>query len=61
MTGDAGGRRRPRGRAEDRSRSANVRVHARLGDPQQARDFFRRKAAGHGAQYLTLTVGQPSD
>jgi hypothetical protein len=61
MTGHAGGRRRAGRRAEDRSRSANMRVHARLGDPKETRDLFRRKTAGHGTQYLTLTIGQPGD
>ena len=61
MTRHAGGRGRSRGRAEDRSRSANVRVHAGLGDPKQVGDLFRRKTAGHGPQHLTLTIGQPGD
>jgi len=58
MTGDARGCRRSRGRAEDRSRTADVRVHAGLGDPKKARDLFRRETAGDGAQHLTLAIGQ---
>jgi hypothetical protein len=61
MTGHAGGRGRSRGHTEDRPRSADVRVHAGLGDPEQAGDLLRRKAAGYGAEHLTLTIGQRGD
>jgi hypothetical protein len=58
MTRHAGGRRRSGGRAEDHSRSANVGVDTGLGDPEERRDLFRRKAAGYGTQHLTLTIGK---
>ncbi len=61
MTRHAGGRGRSRGRAEDRSRSADVSVHARLGDPEQVGDLLRRKTAGDRAEHLTLTIGQGGD
>jgi hypothetical protein len=61
VTRHAGGGRRSRGRAEDRSRAPDVRVDAGLADPEETRDLFRRKTAGYGAQHLTLTIGQPGD
>jgi hypothetical protein len=61
MTRHAGGSRRSRGRAEDRPRAANVRVHAGLGDPEKTRDLFRRQTAGDSTQDLTLAIGQPGD
>ena len=61
MTSHAGGRGRSRGRPEDRSRSANMSVHARLADPEQVGDLLRRKAAGDRAEHLTLTIGQRGD
>ena len=59
MTGHASGGRRSRGRAEDGPGAADVRVHAGFGDPEEIRDLLRREAAGHGAQHLTLAIGQP--
>jgi hypothetical protein len=38
-----------------------VGVHAGLGDPEELRDLLRGKAAGDGAQNLTLTIGQRGD
>jgi len=61
MTRHAGGSGRSRWRAEDRSRSANVGVHARLGDAEQGGDLFRRKTSGDRAKDLALTIGQRSD
>jgi hypothetical protein len=61
VTRHASGSRRSRRGAEDRSRAADVGVHAGLGDPEKARDLFRRKTARHRAQHLTLTIGQPGD
>jgi hypothetical protein len=61
MTGHAGGRGRSRGRTEDRPRPADVRVHAGLGDPEQAGDLLRRKTPGDRAEDLTLTIGQRGD
>jgi hypothetical protein len=61
VTRHAGGGRRSRGRAEDRSGAPDVGVHTGLGDAKEARDLFRRKAAGDGAQHLTLTIGQPGN
>jgi hypothetical protein len=58
MTGHAGGRGRSRGDIEDRARSANVRVHAGLGDSEQVGDLLCRKSSGDGAEYLTLTISQ---
>ena len=51
----------PRGRPEDRSRPADVSVHARLGDSEQIGDLLRRKTAGDRAEDLTLTIGQRAD
>jgi hypothetical protein len=61
VTGHAGGRGRSRGRAEDRSRSADVRVHARLGYPKQTRDLLGREAARDSTQHLALAVGERRD
>jgi hypothetical protein len=61
MTSDAGGRGRSRGHAEDRPRSADVRVHAGLAYSEKVGDLLRRKAPGHGTQDLTLAIGQRGD
>jgi hypothetical protein len=61
MTRHAGGSSRSCGRIEDRSRSANVCVHARLGDPEQIGDLLRRKTAGDRAEDLMLPIGQRGD
>jgi len=61
MTRHAGGSSRSRGRTEDRSRAADVSVHARLGDPQQIGDLLRRETARDSAEDLTLTIGQRDD
>jgi hypothetical protein len=61
MTRHAGGRRRSRGHAEARSRSPDMRVHARLADPEKVRYLFRRETARDGAEHLTLPVGQSFD
>ena len=61
MTRHAGGRRRSRGYAQDRSRAAHVGVHAGFGDSEEARDLFGRETAGDGAENLTLPVGQRVD
>jgi len=61
MTRHAGGSSRSRGRTEDRSRAADVSVHARLGDPQQICDLLRRETARDSAEDLTLTIGQRDD
>ncbi len=61
MTRHAGGSSRSRGRSENRSRAADVSVHARLGDPQQICDLLRRKTARDSAEDLTLTIGQRDD
>jgi hypothetical protein len=61
VTGDAGGSRRTRRSAEDRARSADVRVHARFGDAEELRDLLGGKSAGDRVQHLTLTVGQRCD
>jgi len=61
MTRHAGGRRRSRGRTEDRPRAADVRVHTRFGYPQETRDLFRREPARDGAQDFTLPIGQRGD
>jgi hypothetical protein len=58
VTGDASGRGRSRRRIEDRSRSPDVGVHARLGDPEVAGDLLGREAARHRAQDLTLPIRQ---
>jgi hypothetical protein len=57
MTRHAGGGCRSRGRAEDRSRSAHVRVHAGLGDPEQLGDLLRGQAARDRTQDLALAIG----
>jgi hypothetical protein len=61
MTGHARGGSGACGNTEDRSRPADVSVHAGLGDPEELRDLLRGKAAGDGAQNLTLTIGQRGD
>ena len=61
MTRHAGGSCRSRGRAEDRSRSAHVRVHAGLGDPEQLGDLLRGQAARDCAQDLALAIGERGD
>lgn len=61
MTGHACGGRRTRGDAEDHSRPADVRVHARLGDSEDLRDLLCGKPAGDGAQDLALTIRQRGD
>jgi len=58
VTGDACGRGRPRRHTEDRSRSPDVSVHARLGDPQEAGDLLRRKTARDRAEDLALAISQ---
>jgi hypothetical protein len=61
MTREARGRGRARRHTEDRARAPNVRVHARLGDPQEARDLLRGEAARDRTKDLTLTIGQRGD
>jgi hypothetical protein len=61
VTRDASGGGRSRWRAEDRARSADVSVHAGLGDPKQIGDLLRGKTARDRAQHLPLTIGQRGD
>ena len=61
MTRHAGGRRRSRGHTEDRSRAPDMRVHARLADPEKIRYLLRRETARDGTEHLALPVGQRFD
>ena len=61
MTREARGCGRPRRRTEDRSRAPNVRVHARLADPQKTRDLLRGEAARYRTKDLTLAIRQRGD
>jgi hypothetical protein len=58
MTRDACGGGRARRHAEDRPRAPNVRVHARLSDPQTIGDLLRRETGRHRPQDLPLALGQ---
>jgi len=61
MTCEARGRGCAGRRTEDRSRAPNVRVHARLGDPQKTRDLLRGEATGYRTKDLTLAMRQRGD
>ena len=61
MTRHARGRRRARGDTEDRSRSPDMRVHARLADPEEIRYLLRRETARDRAKHLALPLGQRFD
>jgi len=58
VTGDACGRGRTRRDTENHSRTPDVSVYARLGDPEEAGDLLRRKTARDRAEDLALTIGQ---